>query len=246
MSIDLLLASLADVEIIELGQILEENMPAHPSQSRFFRMLWHSKKFGDPCFDYQIIMNEHTGTHVDSYAHFIDRPGFESVEKIPIDKFCGRCISIDATFLKERETVEKEDIIDWEKSHGEILPNTIVLLETGWMKYWNTRPNDRKFIHDFPGLGLSGAQYLSLKKIKMLGIDTVAADADGAIGDPVHTLLLSSRIPIVENLRNLNKLHGKTGYFIMLPLLIRDGTASPVRPIALIEKGKINLDAASL
>ena len=41
---------------------------------------------------------------------------------------------------------------------------------------------------------------------------------------------------MVENLRNLGLLHEKRGYFVALPLLIREGSASPARPIVLVER----------
>jgi kynurenine formamidase len=70
----------------------------------------------------------------------------------------------------------------------------------------------------------------------MVGVDTLSVDKDQADSDPAHNLLLSHRIPVVENLRNLEKLHDKRGYFIALPLLIRDGSASPVRPVVLVDR----------
>lgn len=70
----------------------------------------------------------------------------------------------------------------------------------------------------------------------MVGVDTLSVDRDGADGDPAHNTLLSHRIPVVENLRNLGLLHEKRGYFVALPLLIREGSASPVRPIVLVER----------
>ena len=69
----------------------------------------------------------------------------------------------------------------------------------------------------------------------MVGVDTLGVDKDGADNDPAHHILLSNKIPIVENLRNLDKLHEVRGYFVALPLLIRDGSASPVRPVMLVD-----------
>jgi kynurenine formamidase len=68
----------------------------------------------------------------------------------------------------------------------------------------------------------------------MVGVDTLSVDAFYADNDPAHNILLSNKILVAENIKNLEKLYGKKGYFIMLPLLIKDGSASPVRPIVLI------------
>ena len=69
-----------------------------------------------------------------------------------------------------------------------------------------------------------------------VGIDTLGIDCWGADHDPAHQALLSSRVPVVENLNNLGLLHGRRGYFVMLPLKIRAGSASPVRPVVLVDR----------
>ena len=66
--------------------------------------------------------------------------------------------------------------------------------------------------------------------------DTLGIDCWGADHDPAHQALLSSRVPVVENLNNLGLLHGRRGYFVMLPLKIRAGSASPVRPVVLVDR----------
>jgi len=225
-----------DLQIVELGQYLEQDMPVHPSHSKFFKMPWHAFSNGDVCNDYQILLNEHNGTHVDSFGHYIGKPEFELIDQIPINSLCGSCIAIDATFLKARETLEIEHILKWEEKNGEIKEQDIVLIATGWMQYWATGEEGRRFVENYPGVGASAADYLTRKKIKLIGIDTLSVDAFGAVDDPAHHTFLSNRIPIVENLRNIPMLFGKRGYFLMLPLLIRDGTASPVRPVAFIDE----------
>jgi kynurenine formamidase len=234
MSVQKLLESVKDMEIVELGQYLEENMPVHPSQSKFFKTKWHSMEFGDVCNDYQIIMNEHNGTHVDSFGHYIDKTGYQLIDKISVDKFCGACITIDARFLKEKETLEKQHIMQWEEKNGPILKGEIVLIDFGWARYWKTKPNNKQYIYNYPGIGATGAAYLVEKKVKLVGVDTLSVDAFGADNDPAHNTLLANKILVAENINNLNKLYGKKGYFIMLPLLIKDGSGSPVRPIVLI------------
>ena len=235
MSITQLCEALKGINIIELGQYLEEKMPTHPSHSRFYKTVWHSFENGDSFLAHQLILNEHNGTHVDSFHHFINKEGYELIDEIPVRSFSGICVTIDASFLKEKESLEEKHILEWERKNSRIEKGQIVLLDFGWMKYWKLRPDEKRFIHDFPGLGKTGAEYLVNCGVKMVGVDTLGVDSDGAPGNPAHVTLLSNRIPIVENLRNLDKLHGKKAFFVMLPLLIRGGSASPVRPIALVD-----------
>jgi kynurenine formamidase len=236
MSLQKLCEALSDMELVEVGQYLEEGMPTHPSHSKFYKVRWHGFQLGDTCNDFQLILNEHNGTHVDSFGHYIDQPGFAFIDQIPLETLCGPCVTVDATFLKARETIEKEHLLAWEAAHGPIQAGDGVLFDFGWMKYWNLRPNDRQFCHNYPGVGATAAAYLAEKRVRMVGVDTLSVDKDQADSDPAHNLLLSHRIPVVENLCNLEKLHDKRGYFIALPLLIRDGSASPVRPVVLVDR----------
>lgn len=236
MGIDALCGALEGLRVIELGQYLEERMPVHPSHSRFYKTVWHSFGCGDACNDNQLILNEHNGTHVDSFGHYIDRPGFEMIDEIPPRCFCGPCRVVDATHLGENRTLERQDLLMWEDTNGLIREGEVLLFDYGWMKLWDLRPNDKAFTAGYPGLGRSAAELLVERRVKLVGVDTLSVDRDGADGDPAHNLLLGNRIPVVENLRNLGLLIGKRAYFVMLPLLIREGSASPVRPIALVEE----------
>ena len=53
---------------------------------------------------------------------------------------------------------------------------------------------------------------------------------------PAHTLLLRNGIFIVENLRSLASLHGKTFRFFALPLAVEGATSFPVRAFAEIPR----------
>ncbi len=136
MTIESLSKELLNFKVVELGQYLEENMPTHPSHSKFYKLRWHGFSLGNPCNDFQIIMNEHNGTHVDSFGHYIDNPSYEMIDKIPLQQMCGLCVTIDASFLSAGETLEKEHIIEWEKNHGDIKFGDIVLIDFNWMVLW--------------------------------------------------------------------------------------------------------------
>ena len=236
MSVKKLIEAMQDIEIVDLGQVFEENMPAHPSHSRFFRMPWHSPALGDIATDYQLVINEHNGTHVDSFRHYIAKDGYEWIDGIPLERFQAPFVVIDATYLGKCETLSLEAVKQWEAENGEIEKGCAVLVDTGWMRYWANRPDDQMFTRGYPGLSGEAAQYFVDKGVGLVGIDTLGIDCFDADGDPAHVALLTNKVLIVENLNNLGKLHGKKGYFIMLPLKLKDGSGSPVRPIALIDK----------
>jgi kynurenine formamidase len=232
-----LTALIESMEVMDLSQILEENIPVWPTHSKFMHNVWHSLELDDDSTNYQIIMNEHNGTHVDMPCHYIKEGevGQLTAENMPLTNFFGPYKKIDCTTFGQCDALEKEDIVAWEAENGPINEGDIVLVDFGWSKYWALKPKDKAFITRWPGVGESAAIYLAEIKIKLLGVDTLAADVFGSDGDPTHNTLLSQKICIMENLKNLEKIKNK-GYFISQPLKIKDGSASPVRPVALYEK----------
>ncbi len=67
-----------------------------------------------------------------------------------------------------------------------------------------------------------------------VGIDAPSIDYEPF---PAHNILLPKGIVIYENLTNLKELLGKVGFqFIGLSLKIENGSASPVRAVAVLEE----------
>ena len=61
-----LLNALQNSRVIDLSQTLEEHMPHYPTHSKFFHNLWGCYWHGDRALTHQLVMNEHSGTHVDA------------------------------------------------------------------------------------------------------------------------------------------------------------------------------------
>src|SRR6185437_15539719 len=86
-----------------------------------------------------------------------------------------------------------------------------------------------------PGPALEGARWLSQRGVFAAGSDTVAFEKVPDAAMPVHVhLLVESGIHIIEclNLEELAAAGVREFLFVALPLKIRGGTASPIRPVA--------------
>ena len=80
---------------------------------------------------------EHGGTHFDAPIHF-SRTG-RSVEQIMPDELTGPVIVVDVSQQSAQNRdylIKPGDFIQWEKAHGAIPGQSIVLLYTGFGKYW--------------------------------------------------------------------------------------------------------------
>jgi kynurenine formamidase len=122
---------------------------------------------------------------------------------------------------------------------GGIQPGDVVLLRTGWARFFEDAP---RFISEVrgPGPALPGARWLSSRKIFAAGSDTVAFERVPDSAMPVHVhLLVESGIHIIEclNLESLAEQRIWEFLFVASPLRIRGGTGSPMRPFALLPAG---------
>ena len=227
-----LMELLATAKIVELGHVLEEGIPVWPTHSRFFKMKWHSPDNGDASTNFQIILNEHNGTHADAMLHY-DRKDGKSIDELPVETFFGPCCVMHFESLGKNGVVEPEHILAWEHEHGPVVKGDIVILNYGWHKLWKRMPDHKPFITDYPGLGGEGAELLRDRGVKLVGCDTLGVDALCNSHDPAHHALLYHGVAVMENLANLSQLPPRC-FFFALPLKIKGGSGSPIRPLALV------------
>ena len=224
-----------DYKVIDLTHRFEEEMPR--PQVPYGHIPWKSYAAGDGFNTYMFLVFEHAGTHVDAPIHLGGVEG-QSIDQIPPEKWMGPCCAIDMTHKSENEEVTAEEIKDWEKKHGTLEKDAIVLFNYGWEKNWTTKygVENQPYLKNNPGLSEEAAQLLAQRGVKLVGGDTPTVDSDANPTEPAHRVLLPKHILILENAKNLDKLPPRGAYFIGLPLRIKEGTGCPVRAIALVHK----------
>lgn len=224
---------LQDATVVDLGQVLQEDIPVCSEHAHFILKQWESKAFGTESNHYGLFMGDHNGTHMDSSYHFIQKEdGGRSIDEYAPNAVCGPCCVLHMHGYQAGQTVEKEDILAWEAAHGPIRAGDIVLFDFNWSRLFGPLPEGQAFMAGWPGVGASAAQYLADKGIKALGVDPCAADCSGPSGNVTHKILLPREILILECLANLDQLPERA-YFVALPLRIKNGSGSPLRPIAI-------------
>ncbi len=191
---------------------------------------------------------EHGGTHIDAPIHFSE--GKQTLDQIPIDRMVGPAVRIDVTASCGRDQdyrVAISDIERWEANHGQIHYGAIVLLDTGYARFWPSRKDylgtelrgqeGVRALH-FPGLHPEAAAWLVRERhVKAVGIDTASIDYGQSTKFETHVALLSHNVPVFENLTNLNDLPDRGFDVIALPMKIAGGTGGPLRIIAVIPPG---------
>ncbi|WP_282134765.1 cyclase family protein [Seonamhaeicola maritimus] len=189
---------------------------------------------------------EHGGTHIDAPIHFAANKQY--VNEIPLEKLIGSAIKVDVSELALENPdylIRIEDFTNWEKKNGMQIPDgSIVLLETGFSKYYPDKkkylgtdkrgPEAVKLLH-FPGLSPEAAKWLvENRNINSIGLDTPSIDYGQSNFFKAHVILLSENIPAFENLTNLDKLPSKGFDVVALPMKIKGGSGAPLRIVAFV------------
>lgn len=196
---------------IDLSVILNEETPVYPGDPNV-KITAAGNLENDGYCDHYISIGTHAGTHIDAPMHMVKNGA--SLDKIPLDQFIGQG--------KYVEIVDDNfDVV----RNVDIEEGDIVIFHTGM----SDKYAEPMYFEDYPVLSKETAQYLISKKVKMVGLDTGSADIDEDF--PIHKLLLSNNILIIENLTNLSALKGKEFKIYALPLHLQiDG--SPARVVA--------------
>lgn len=187
---------------------------------------------------------EHGGTHIDAPIHFAENK--QTVDQIPLENLIGTGVKIDvsAKALKNPDyLISINDIIAWENEHSEIPSQSIVLLYTGYGKYY---PDAKKYLGTdergpaavkklhFPGLSPEAASWLiKNRNIKAVGLDTASIDYGQSTNFATHVVLMTQNVPAFENVANLEKLPLTGFQVIALPMKIKGGSGGPLRIIAI-------------
>jgi kynurenine formamidase len=188
--------------------------------------------------------SEHGGTHIDAPVHFAK--GHWSVDQIPLEKLVGDAVVVDVTAKCANQPdyrVTVDDVTAWEQTNGPIAAGAIVLIRTGYSKYW---PDAVKYLGTaergeaavaklhFPGLHPDAATWLAeTRKVKALGLDTASIDYGQSAKYESHQILYGRDIPAFENLTNLDRLPPRGAFIVALPMKIKGGSGAPLRAIAM-------------
>jgi len=186
---------------------------------------------------------EHGGTHLDAPVHFAR--GGDKADEIPLRRLVGRAVVVDVSerALEDRDyLVSRADLRRWERANGRIPRRAIVLLRTGYDRYW---PDAERYLGTaergeqavaklhFPGLSAAGARWLTNQRsVKAVGIDTASIDYGQSKDFLAHRILGAADVPVFENVARLGRLPSRGFMIVALPMKIDGGSGGPLRIVA--------------
>ncbi len=204
-----------------------------------------------------LVTSMHAGTHFDTPIHMArdlkslgqdltkyeqDKgyaglpPELKSVDQVPPLVKKGILLDVAAykgrDILPERYEITPEDLEKTTKLEGvSIEKGDCVLIRTGYSRFFTTDAD--AYLHKYAGLGADATRWLAERKPSIVGFDNLAAGVPKPF--EIHNILLSDNgIFMMKslNLEELGKDKKYTSVVVVLPLKIRGGEASLVRPVA--------------
>ncbi|MFZ8885255.1 MAG: cyclase family protein [Steroidobacteraceae bacterium] len=243
------------VRIVDLTQTLSPEfpqivLPPEMAQAWPFRLEEASRydERGPGWYWNNFSCSEHTGTHFDAPIHWVsgrDLPN-NATDTLPLEDLigpacvmdCSRQAAADPDFL-----LTADHIRDWERQYGRIPPRAWFLMRTDWSQrrdpvaYQNL---DEAGQHT-PGPDTSAVRFL-VEERDVVGFGSEAIGTDAGQGAhlkppyPCHYYMHGNGRHGLQCLTNLDLLPPTGAVIICPPLKIRQGSGSPLRVLALVER----------
>jgi len=229
-----------DVQLLDLTYALNDKSPFWPGddyQPFELRTIATIEKNGVSSKSFS--MPEHFGTHIDAPCHF--EQGQRTLDQIASDDLFAPGVVVDISVIAESDAdyrLTVADLTTWEQLHGQIPRRAIVLLHTGWSRFWTSnvryRNQDAQGKMHFPGFSAEAASWLiKEREIRGIGIDTLSIDYGPSKDFIVHHLINGAGRYGLENVAQLDKLPTRNFFLIVAPIKISAGTGGPTRLFAI-------------
>lgn len=160
------------------------------------------------------------GTRLD--APYIRYPERRDIAALSLDELVLPGVVVDARGRAPDSVVAPDEI-----ALPDDLVGRAVLVNFGWDRLWG----EPGYL-DPPSLSTEILDLLIDRGAKLLGVDAVSVDGKRDPSKPAHSRLLARDILIVEDLRGLDRLHGRPFRFFALPIPARGAASMPVRAFA--------------
>ncbi|XP_059143101.1 isatin hydrolase-like [Physella acuta] len=231
--------------IIDLSHPLSHNTIYWPGQPKFNRTVVVMGSNKDKVWIEvgAFSSGEHGGTHIDAPRHF--SPHSYDLKDLPLEHTIAEGVMIDAraeAALNNDYQLTVEKLKAWETDHGRIPDKAAVLVNFGWTSRWS---NPREFFgtndvtnhttFHFPVVSAEAARWLlDHRHLKILAVDVPAPDGPTDTTFPVHRLLLSQNIVIIENVMVPDSLPARGFRLHAAPIRVEGGTGVQTRVYAML------------
>lgn len=203
------------MRIYDISHTIRPGMAVWPGDTPVSRAVTMKMEHGDFVNCSAVTLSLHAGTHLDAPGHYLD--GACTVDRLDLSVLVGPA---------ELVTVSPVD--------GEITPSHLEAALRARPRRLLVRANPptdlSEFPHGFAALSREAAEAIAGAGVLLLGVDSPSVDPFGSSSLPVHQVLGTRGVVIVENLR-FESIPDGHYTFVALPLKIEGGDGSPVRAV---------------
>lgn len=200
----------------DVSLTLREGIPSWPGDPTFRLERVAALDRGDPANVSRLTLGTHTGTHVDAPAHFLATGG--GADTLSLDTLIGPCTVIEAD--PPAGILRPADLGDVNAER--------VLFKTSNSGRWAL--DDQAFDSEFVAVGPALAQALVDRGFRLVGVDYLSVETFHTTTYPVHQMLLSAGVVIVEGL-DLSAVEPGEYLLWCLPLKVAGADGSPARAL---------------
>lgn len=231
--------SLGASRVVDLSHVIDQKIPLWPGDPKVrFKVVASFAK--DGYYLRKFAIGEHSATHMNAPNSF--HGGGAGIASYRAAQLIKPVVVIDIRRKAKRDrdyALTRADLADWETSHGRVPAGSVVLLDTGWSRYWKHSKKffglDRQGGLHFPGFAGSTTRFmLAHRRIAGVGIDTHGVDPGQDELYQTNTAVLRKKRIVLENLTNLDRLPATGTTIVIGSLKLRGGSGSPVAVTALV------------
>lgn len=204
-----------------------------------------------------LVIDEHTGTHLDAPRHFIPPPGSGlphagpggdiGIDQVPLLAAAGPAAVLDASALTATRApgvsarITPDHLRAWEQEHGPVRPGEVMLLRGDWDDRYRAGPDGSSYGEDvlrgreaaWPAPEPETIEALHERGVRCVGTDAPSI-GPAEDGGPAHLAGLTRGMAFVEGLAGLRRLPPRGAYFLFLPIRLVAGTGGPGRALAVL------------
>jgi kynurenine formamidase len=235
--------------LIDLTHAFDESTPFWPTADGFeLEVDFKGETDGGYWYEANTFRSaEHGGTHLDAPVHFSQ--GKHAADAVELERLLAPAIVIDVSASAAENPdylVSVADIEAWEDQHGPIPDGNIVMIRTGFARFWPDRETymgtarrgaDAVPLLHFPGLDPEAADWLvTNRNIGAIGLDTPSIDYGQSDAYLTHRRLFLANIPAFENVGDMSELPATGSFIVALPMKIAGGSGGPLRIVAIVPR----------
>jgi kynurenine formamidase len=183
---------------------------------------------------------EHTGTHLDAPAHFVE--GADTAEFVPVANFVAPLVVIDISDRvgsDEDTSLTVDDIAAWEEVNGPIPEGAFVAMHSGWAARIGEPESfvnmDAEGIMHYPGFHPDATTMLVEERAVVgIGVDTLSLDPGNSTDFGSHIAVLGSGNFGLEGLANLDQAPAAGATIVVGASKHLNASGGPARVFALL------------